>query len=134
MILYFNANSHSMLTNLDFFDSALLGRAVNKKATPLADLFRPPLELLFRGSLEKAAKQAASTKRWLLINVQDAGVFDCQRLNRDTWSDPEIKRIIEGSFVMVQLQTTSDQIEEYTYEFVAAFQSIPLLCPELTCG
>jgi hypothetical protein len=118
-----HAKTARMLTKSRFIATPALGRSVNKKATPLADLFRPPLEIMFRGTLEKAAKQAAATTRWLLINIQDSGIFDCQRLNRDTWSDPEIKRIIQASFIMVQLQTTSEQAEEYTYEFNATLNA-----------
>lgn len=88
---------------------------MNKKGGGLADLFRPPLEILFKGSYDKSLAFATRSKRWLLVNVQDPGIFDCQLLNRDTWSDDGIKRIIQTSFVMIQLYATTEQASEYTY-------------------
>lgn len=93
----------------------LKGRGMNKKSTMLADLFRPPLEVLFKGTFEKARSTAAKQQRWLLLNLQDPGVFDCQLLNRDTWSDEGVKALIKASFIMIQLYNTSDQATEYTY-------------------
>jgi thioredoxin-related protein len=87
---------------------------MNKKTGGLADLFRPPLELMFKGSFEKAKSHATSTSRWLLVNVQDPGIFDCQLLNRDTWSDEGLKKIIQTSFIMLQLTVMTDQASEYT--------------------
>ena len=81
----------------------------------MADLFRPPLEILFKGSYEKSLAFATRSKRWLLVNVQDPGIFDCQLLNRDTWSDEGVKKLIKTSFVMIQLYVLTDQASEYTY-------------------
>ena len=88
---------------------------MNKKSTMLADLFRPPLEVLFKGTFEKASATAAAQHRWLLLNIQDPGIFDCQLINRDTWADEALKATIKASFIMVQLYVTSEQAEEYTY-------------------
>jgi len=98
---------------------------MNQKGGGLADLFRPPLEILFKGSFEKATAQATASKRWLLVNVQDPGVFDCQLLNRDTWSDEGVRRIVKASFVMIQLYMLTDQASEYTY----VPQSVPRRVP-----
>lgn len=101
--------------NAHFTCFSLAGRSLNKKASGLADLFRPPLDLLYKGSYEKAMSHAIKKSCWLLINVQDPGIFDCQLLNRDTWSDESVKEIIKSSFIMVQLYNGSETASEYTY-------------------
>ena len=36
------------------------------------------------------------------MNIQTASEFDCQRLNRDTWKDEHVRKIIQESFVFWQ--------------------------------
>lgn len=59
-----------------------------------------------------------SRSKWLLINIQDPGIFDCQILNRDTWSDEAVKRFIQKTFVMLQLYYGTDSASEYTYVLI----------------
>jgi hypothetical protein len=107
------------------------GRPLNKKASGLADLFRPPLDVLFKGSYEKAISTAISKSKWLLVNVQDPGIFDCQLLNRDTWSDEGVKAILKASFIMVQLYIATDAAIEYTdWHKVNKTPHIAILDPE----
>jgi hypothetical protein len=58
----------------------------------LAELFRPPTDLLFVGTYDEAIERAKAMKQlWLVVNVQDVHEFDSQRLNRDTWSDAGVR-------------------------------------------
>ena len=41
--------------------------------------------------------------KWLLVNIQTITEFDCQRLNRDTWSDAALKSLVAESFVLWQV-------------------------------
>lgn len=59
--------------------------------------------LLFRSfglSIEQAAKQS---KKWLLVNIQADGEFDCHRLNRDLWKDEMVQSIVECNCVFWQV-------------------------------
>lgn len=84
-----------------------------KKLKTLADLFRPPLELIEAGSFEDVKNKAFSRKKWLLVNIQTITEFDCQRLNRDTWSDAALKSIVAEGFVLWQVLKDSDEGSRY---------------------
>ena len=64
-----------------------------KKRT-LEDLFKPPIDIIFKGDLQTARDSATSAKKWLLVNIQDASEFQCQVLNRDVWSNEAVKTIL----------------------------------------
>jgi len=84
-----------------------------KKLKTLADLFRPPVELIEPGSFEDVKNKAFSRKKWLLVNIQTITEFDCQRLNRDTWSDAALKSIVAEGFVLWQVLRESDEGGRY---------------------
>jgi len=44
--------------------------AERKKLQTLADIFRPPFDLLFPGTFEEARLQSTRLKKWLLVNIQ----------------------------------------------------------------
>ncbi|KAH7962518.1 hypothetical protein HPB52_016664 [Rhipicephalus sanguineus] len=73
-----------------------------KKRKTLEDLFRPPLDLMHRGSFESAREVGRAKNRWLMVNVQNVQEFACQVLNRDVWSNSTIKSIISEHFVFWQ--------------------------------
>jgi hypothetical protein len=69
----------------------------------LSELFRAPSELMFIGSFDEAMARAASTKKWLVVNLQDIHEFDSQRLNRDTWKHPGVVAMVQASCIFLQL-------------------------------
>lgn len=73
----------------------------------LADLFKPPFDIMSRISLEDAKVQGRREQKWILINIQDNSEFQCQVLNRDFWSKPEIKRAVKESFIFLQYHVDS---------------------------
>jgi len=72
------------------------------KADNLASLFRPPFEICFEENYEKAMEHGTKHHKYLIINIQDITVFDCQKLNRDTWSDATLKTYIKNNFIFWQ--------------------------------
>jgi hypothetical protein len=52
----------------------------------------------------KAKLKGVSELKWILVNIQDTTEFASQRLNRDTWSNPELKSIIKESFIFWQVR------------------------------
>ncbi|KAH0540419.1 UBX domain-containing protein 7 isoform X1 [Cotesia glomerata] len=83
------------------------------KTKRLEDLFRPPYDILFLGTFVEAREYAKSKNRWLLVNVQNPQEFACQMLNRDVWSDKQIKEIIKDHFVLWQV--LSDTVDGRRY-------------------
>ncbi|RNA27208.1 UBX domain-containing [Brachionus plicatilis] len=98
----------------------------SSKAKSLAALYKPPVDLLFRGSFEMSKTEACKKNLWILINVQDQSDFACQCLNRDLWRQDAVKEIIKANFLFVQLYFDSidgkKMINYYridTYPFIA---------------
>jgi hypothetical protein len=65
---------------------------------------------------------------------QDVQEFASSQLNRDTWSNPELKKMIADSFLMVQ--TSKDSEEGKRYSLLYKVQTSPpthththTLCP-----
>lgn len=83
------------------------------KMDRLAELFRPPFDIMFQGDFEDAKRMAERKEMWLLINIQDDTEFDSQRLNRDVWKDSQIKEIIKKNFIFWQARRPTDQANYY---------------------
>ena len=79
------------------------GARRHNRTKRLEDLFRPPCDVLFLGTFLEARDHAKDVNRWLIVNVQDQQEFACQILNRDVWSNPQIKEIISDHFVLWQV-------------------------------
>lgn len=88
----------------------------------LAELFRPPAELVFGGSLDDAMTQGAREKRWVIVTIHQGDVFACQVLNRDVWNDSAVKQLIETYFIFWQRNITSEDAVRYRqfYKFPEA--------------
>ncbi|QLQ80912.1 hypothetical protein HG537_0E02670 [Torulaspora globosa] len=79
----------------------------------LALLFRPPFDLMTKLNLNSAKEKARRKNKWLLVNIQDSGVFQCQALNRDLWSSKDVKKLIKTNFVFLQYQYDSPNAQPY---------------------
>lgn len=89
----------------------------SSKREILADLFRPPYDILFNGTYWEALKEASNFNRFLLVNIQSEKQFDSHKLNRDTWFEPSIKDIIKSNFIFWQAQSDSSLAEDYMYVY-----------------
>src|SRR5690606_32265461 len=63
----------------------------SSKHQTLAEMYRPPYEIMQHLSFDEARDQAKEDKKWILVNIQDSSIFDCQVLNRDIWKAKEVK-------------------------------------------
>ncbi|XP_059609715.1 UBX domain-containing protein 7 [Phlebotomus argentipes] len=79
----------------------------------LSDIFRPPMEVLHRGTWENGREIARTQDKWLLVNVQDNQDFKCQCMNRDVWSDSVIRELLQQHFIMCQVSATSEDGEKF---------------------
>lgn len=48
------------------------------KANLLADLFRPPFDLISPRAFSDARDDGKEEQKWIIVNVQDPSIFDCQ--------------------------------------------------------
>eukprot|EP01133_Synstelium_polycarpum_P005292 gene5292-6135_t len=74
-----------------------------QKQKALTKLFEPPLDILSYGPFQEVKQLAQTSQLNLLVNIQDSSVFDCQKLNRDTWSDKGLKNYIKDHFIFWQV-------------------------------
>ncbi|ROW06381.1 hypothetical protein VPNG_07506 [Cytospora leucostoma] len=98
---------------LPTYSSAAGGSAQPTRAQRLADLFRPPYELMDNLAWDEARTLGKEDKKWILVNVQDMGDFNCQALNRDIWKDENIAALVKENFIFLQYSTDDPRATEY---------------------
>lgn len=84
-----------------------------KKMKTLEELFRPPYDLMYGGTFQAARDSGISSKRWLMVNIQNSSEFPCQVLNRDVWSNPAVKTIVKEHFVFWQVYHDSEEGQRF---------------------
>ncbi|KAJ2448542.1 UBX domain protein Ubx2 [Coemansia sp. RSA 2336] len=101
--------------------------AVSSRRSRLAELFKPPFDIMHTGDLNSARDIAMVDGKWVLVNLQDVADFRCQALNRDIWSQTVIKEVVRKNFVFLQLSTDvpeggriATMYNAASYPFVAA--------------
>ena len=92
---------------------AALGTAEANRASRLADLFRPPYDLMSHFSWDEARDEGKDNKKWLLVNLQDMSDFNCQALNRDIWKDATVKSLVNENFIFLQYDKSDFAAEQY---------------------
>jgi hypothetical protein len=95
----------------------------SSKMNMLAELFRPPFELMYQGSWEKARDMGKDEEKWLIVNIQDPAIFDCQRLNRDIWKNDEIKATVRENFIFMQYAKDDPRGQQYVNYYFHARDS-----------
>lgn len=96
----------------------------------LADLFKPPFDIMSRLSLDDAKVKGRREDKWILVNIQDNSEFQCQVLNRDFWSNADVKRSVAKSFIFLQYQVDSQWGEMFSnFYHVDAYPYICILDP-----
>ncbi|XP_075057710.1 UBX domain-containing protein 7 [Mixophyes fleayi] len=106
------------------------GGAMDKKLTTLADLFRPPIDLMHKGSFETAKECGQLKNKWLMINIQNVQDFACQCLNRDIWSNESVKTLIREHFIFWQVYHDSDEGQRYIQFYkLSQFPYVSILDP-----
>lgn len=65
-------------------------------------MYRPPFELMSKLPWDAAREEGKDTEKWLLVNIQDPSIFDCQLLNRDLWKDSSVRDTVKENFIFLQ--------------------------------
>lgn len=85
----------------------------SSKSQALAQLFRPPFELMFKLGFEEARDEGRNKSKWLLVDIHDQSVFDCQALNRDIWKNAGIAETVKENFIFVQYDKNDPRAAQY---------------------
>ncbi|KAF5732957.1 plant UBX domain-containing protein 7 [Tripterygium wilfordii] len=91
----------------------------------LASLFRPPSDLMFQGSFEKAKEFASMEDKWLLVNLQSMTEFSSHMLNRDVWANETVSQTIKANFIFWQVY--DDAIEGKKVRTYYRLDSAPIV-------
>ncbi|KAL8936376.1 MAG: hypothetical protein Q9216_004966 [Gyalolechia sp. 2 TL-2023] len=92
----------------------------SSKSTRLAQMYRPPYELMSRLPWDEARQQGKDGEKWILVNIQDPSVFDCQILNRDIWKDSGVMETVKENFIFMQYDKDDPRGSQYVQYY---FQS-----------
>ena len=92
----------------------------SSKANTLAEMYRPPFELISRVPWDEAREQGKENEKWILVNIQDPSIFDCQVLNRDIWKNASIMETIKENFIFMQYSKDDPRGNQYVQYY---FQS-----------
>ena len=76
-------------------------------------MYRPPYELISQNTWEEARDEGKEDMKWILVNVQDAAVFDCQVLNRDIWKNPQVMATVKENFIFMQYDKMDQRGSQY---------------------
>jgi UBX domain-containing protein 7 len=76
-------------------------------------MYRPPFELMSRLPWDTAREEGRENEKWLLINIQDPSIFDCQLLNRDLWKDPSVRDSVRENFIFLQYNKDDERGQPY---------------------
>ncbi|KAJ5717443.1 hypothetical protein N7488_003089 [Penicillium malachiteum] len=85
----------------------------SSKSNMLAEMYRPPFEIMSRLSWDLARDEGRENEKWLLVNIQDQSIFDCQVLNRDLWKDKSVQETIREHFVFLQFSKDDPRASPY---------------------
>lgn len=105
------------------------------RSNMLARLFQPPWDLMFKGEWEEAREEGKEYKKWLLVNIQDGSIFDCQALNRDLWKNQGVVETIKENFLFLQYSKDDPRSGQYTqyyfqnYENPEAYPHVAIVDP-----
>lgn len=85
----------------------------SSKSNLLAEMYRPPFELMSRLPWDQARQQGKDGEKWILVNIQDPSIFDCQVLNRDIWKNPGIIDTVKENFIFMQYSKDDPKGNQY---------------------
>lgn len=85
----------------------------SSRSNMLAKMFQPPWDLMYKGGWESAREEGREQSKWMLVNIQDGSVFDCQVLNRDLWKNPSVVDTVRENFVFLQYSKDDIRADQY---------------------
>jgi hypothetical protein len=95
----------------------------SSKSNMLAQMYRPPFEIMYQRSWDQARDEGKEQEKWLLVNIQDSAIFDCQILNRDIWKNDDIKATVRENFIFLQYGKDDPRGQQYVNYYFQARDS-----------
>lgn len=86
-------------------------------------MYRPPFELMSRLPWDEAREEGKADEKWILVNIQDPAVFDCQVLNRDIWKNESIADTVRENFIFMQYSKDDPRGSQYVQYYFQARDS-----------
>lgn len=86
----------------------------------LAEMYRPPFEIMSRLPWDVARQEGRDNEKWLMVNIQDPSVFDCQVLNRDLWKDAGVRDTVKEHFIFMQYSKDDPRAGPYLQYYFQA--------------
>ena len=68
---------------------------------------------MYKGGWESAREEGREQLKWLLVNIQDGSVFDCQILNRDLWKNSSVVDTVRENFIFLQYSKDDIRADQY---------------------
>lgn len=81
---------------------------------------------MYKGPWDNAREEGRQEKKWLLVNIQNGNVFDCQALNRDLWKDPSVVETVRENFLFLQYDQADVRAEQYLNYYFQDHQNYDL--------
>ncbi|OIT34298.1 plant ubx domain-containing protein 7 [Nicotiana attenuata] len=72
-------------------------------------MYRPSFALIYNGRFNSAIDTAKTQNKWLLVNMQSMQEFTSHMLNRDTWANDYVARIIKKNFIFWQVNDDTEE-------------------------
>lgn len=85
----------------------------SSRSNLLAELYCPPFELMSRLPWDQARQQGKDGEKWILVNIQDPSIFDCQVLNRDIWKNTGVMDTLKENFIFMQYSKDDPKGNQY---------------------
>jgi hypothetical protein len=78
---------------------------------------------MYKGEWEDARDEGKEHKKWLLVDIQDPSIFDCQALNRDLWKNEGIVDTVKENFVFLQYNKDDPRATQYVQYYFQGFEN-----------
>ena len=72
---------------------------------------------------DQARQEGKEGEKWILVNIQDPSIFDCQILNRDIWKDAGIMDTVRENFIFMQYTKDDQRGNQYMQYYFQARES-----------
>ena len=107
-----------------------ISQATSSTSSAFTELFRPPLDMLFKGSFEECRNHATQVERWMVVNIQKTDEFSCLELNRDIWRNDAIQDVIGACYIFWQEYLPSEEAQTVVNNYqITTYPTILLIDP-----
>ncbi len=62
---------------------------------------------------DQARQEGKDKEKWILVNIQDPAIFDCQILNRDIWKNSGVMDTVKENFIFMQYAKDDPRGSQY---------------------